>query len=134
MSQLDTPCPKCGGAVARVTEFTEVADNFVVHVNRVDDWPKTTKIPTAIELPFQPIELGGKRFVLNAIIKHKGYSVNAGHYTIYRKRSHDWVTDVHGKSTWYRIDDNEISTAAAKDIKDSFRQGQCAMLLFKVQQ
>jgi ubiquitin C-terminal hydrolase len=133
VSPLDQRCPECGEAMARVTEFTEVADNFVVHVNRVE-WPTTTKIPTAIELPLQPIELGGKTFVLNAIIKHKGYSVNAGHYTIYRKRNHDWVTDVHGNSTWYRIDDNEVSTAAAKDIKDSGRQGQCAMLLFKVQQ
>jgi len=130
VSLLDSPCPKCGGeTVARVTEFKEMAENFVVYVNRVD-FAKGAKIKTAIELPLKPIELGGKEFVLNAIIIHKGPSVEAGHYTIYRKRSRDWVTDNHEKSTWYHIDDHKVSSIAAKDIRDG-RKGQSAMLLFK---
>jgi uncharacterized UBP type Zn finger protein len=133
VSELDQKCPKCGDKLARVTEFTEMADNFVFHINRVRRHDDPIKRATAIELPFQPIELGGKTFVLNAIIKHKGTSVHAGHYTIYRKRSHDWVTDIHGKSTWYHIDDNKVSTTEAKDIKDCWKQGQSAMLLFKAQ-
>lgn len=131
VSQLDSPCPKCGGAVQRVTEFTELADNFVLHINRVDPKDRRKKRNTAIELPFQPIDIGGRQFVLNAIIRHKGPSVDAGHYTIDRKRSRDWATDIHGNSSWYRIDDEKISTIEAKTIKDSGRKGQCSMLLFK---
>ena len=130
VSQLDQPCPKCGQTLARVTEFKELADNFVVHVNRVGP-NQRTKIKTAIELPFEPIELGGKKFVLNAIITHRGASVQAGHYTIYRKRSRDWETSVHGNSSWYHIDDEEVSSIGAKNIKDSGRYGQSSMLLFK---
>jgi uncharacterized UBP type Zn finger protein len=130
VSLLDSPCPKCGEeTVARVTEFTDMADNFVVYVNRVD-FAKGAKITTAIELPFQPIELGGKDFVLNAIIIHKGPSAQAGHYTIYRKRRRDWETRIHGNSTWYHINDHKVASIAAKDIKDG-RKGQSAMLLFK---
>lgn len=130
VSQLDLPCPKCGGTVQRVTEFTEIADNFVLHINRVAK-DGTTKIKTAIELPFQPIKLCGKEYVLNAIIRHKGNSVQAGHYTIYRKRSRDWNTEAQGNSSWYHIDDEEVSAINPKDIKDHGRNGQSAMLLFK---
>ncbi|KAM0702372.1 hypothetical protein Q7P35_011282 [Cladosporium inversicolor] len=127
----DVKCPKCGGAVQRVTEFTEMADNFVLHINRVDPKDRRKKISTAIELPFQPMDLGGRQFVLNVIIRHKGPTVQAGHYTIDRKRSRDWATEVHGNFSWYHIDDHEIYSIAANKIKDSARNGQCSMLLFK---
>jgi ubiquitin C-terminal hydrolase len=125
------PCPKCGGPLQRVTEFTEMADNFVLHVNRVADHQTGEKIKTAIELPFQPIKLCGKDYVLNAIIRHRGNTVHAGHYTIFRKRSRDWNTEAQGTSTWYHIDDEDVSTINAKDIKDHGRNGQSTMLLFK---
>ena len=131
LDPVDMPCPKCGGKLKRVTEFTEMADNFVLHVNRVADHVTGKKIQTAIELPFKPIELCGKSYVLNAIIRHRGPTVHAGHYTIFRKRSRDWTTDAHGNTTWYHIDDEDISTINANNIKDNAKYGQCHMLLFK---
>ncbi|GAB7325771.1 hypothetical protein MBLNU13_g09862t1 [Cladosporium sp. NU13] len=131
LDPVDMPCPKCGGPLQRVTEFTEMADNFVLHVNRVANHETGEKIKTAIELPFQPIELCGKEYVLNAIIRHRGNTVQAGHYSIFRKRSRDWNTEARGTSTWYYIDDEDVSTINARDIKDHGRNGQSAMLLFK---
>ena len=101
VSPLDMPCPKCGGPLQRVTEFTKTADNFVLHINRVANHETGEKIKTAIELPFQPIELCGKEYVLNAVIRHRGTTVLDGHYTIFRKRSRDWNTEAQGASTWY---------------------------------
>ena len=131
VSELDIPCPKCGEeTLERVTGFKDMADNFVLHINRVGE-DQITKVKTAIELPMQEIELCGKKFMLNAVIRHRGDSVSAGHYTIFRKRSRDWITDGHTNSSWYHIDDHEILPVKAVNVKDHGRNGQSTILLFK---
>lgn len=134
VSELDQNCPKCGQkTMERVTEFKEVADNFVVHINRVAENPKTnkkTKIMSGVELPWGPIEVCGKQYVLDAIIKHKGSSVSAGHYNVLRRRSDDWRT-FDNLAMWFRFDDHRVSTIEKNHIRDHRDRGQSAMLLFK---
>ena len=92
-------CPKCGEEkLARVTELKDVSDNLVLHINRVSNGGNGNKLQTPVELPLKPITVCGKEFVLNAVVRHKGYTVNGGHYTILRRRSPEWVTD--DKSLW----------------------------------
>jgi hypothetical protein len=130
VSELDMSCPKCGEqTLERVTEFTEMADNFVVHINRVGANGET-KIKTEVELPLHEIELGGKKFMLNAVIRHRGKLVTEGHYTILRKRTHHWETPS-SKSLWYEINDDQIFDFDSRKVKDHGRNGQSAMLLFK---
>lgn len=129
ISELDIPCPKCGEeTLDRVTEFTKVADNFVLHMVRVDPG-QDTKIETSVELPTEPIELCGKQYVLSAVIRHRGKSTSSGHYSIFRRRARNWVTEEN--SLWYHINDHVITSVDATKIKDHGSYGQCAMLLFK---
>lgn len=133
VSELDQNCPKCGQeTLERVTEFKEVADNFVLHINRVcenQETGKKTKIMNAVELPQKPIEICGRAYVLDAIIRHKGYSVSAGHYTILRRRSSDWT--INDTATWWKFDDHQVSIVDVDEIRDHRNDGQSAMLLFK---
>jgi uncharacterized UBP type Zn finger protein len=101
----------------------------VLHINRVGE-DLETKIKTQIELPFHEIELCGKKFVLNAVIRHQGNDATAGHYTIFRKRNSHWETDA-SKSEWVKIDDHQIFDIDPKNIADHGRNGQSVMLLFK---
>lgn len=123
-------CPKCGEEkLARVTELKDVSDNLVLHINRVSNSGNGNKLQTPVELPLKPITVCGKEFVLNAVVRHKGYTVNGGHYTILRRRSPEWVTD--DKSLWYLINDEEITAITAENVKDHGKYGHSAMLLFK---
>jgi hypothetical protein len=126
----DQKCPKCGEeTLANVTELKDVGENLVVHINRVDGSGSDNKLQTLVELPLQPITICGKEFILNAVVKHKGYFVDSGHYTILRRRSSEWMTE--DKSLWYLIDDDKIKGMKAIDVRDGGRQGHSAMLLFK---
>jgi ubiquitin C-terminal hydrolase len=129
VSEMDSECGKCGERkLQRVTEFTKVADNFVLHILR-GRHGTTRKIKTPVELPLQPIDLCGKQFVLNAVIKHKGDTTSHGHYTICRRRTRHWTETT--KSLWCQINDFDIYPLDAKDVQDSGRHGQSTMLLFK---
>ena len=122
-------CSKCGEeTLARVTELKDVGDNLVVHINRVIPGYEN-KLTTAVELPLKPITICGREFVLNAVVRHKGYHVTGGHYTVLRRRSPEWLTDT--KSLWYSIDDESIKDIKTSDVKDHGRYGHSAMLLFK---
>jgi uncharacterized UBP type Zn finger protein len=128
VSEMDDECEKCGnGNLRRVTTFTEVADNFVLHILRAED-DSNRKIKTPVELPLQPIDLCGKQFVLNAVIMHKGETTSRGHYTILRRRTRNWITSI--KSLWCEINDADISPIEATNVQDSGRR-QSTMLLFK---
>lgn len=126
----DLKCPNCEEyTLQRRLEFTEVADNFLLSINRtgIND----TKITTPVELPLQPIELCGKKYVLNAVVQHKGRSAKNGHYTALRRRSPEWKTEA--KSLWFRFDDEQISAVELEKVKDNQGYGQSSMLLFKAQ-
>jgi ubiquitin C-terminal hydrolase len=124
----DQKCPKCGKeTLASVTELKEVSDNFVVHINRVEGY-EPRKIQTAVELPLKEIPICGKKFMLNAVVRHKGATVDSGHYTAFRRRASEWLTDE--KSLWYLINDEDVQAIDKSDVKDNWR-GQSAMLLFK---
>jgi ubiquitin C-terminal hydrolase len=124
----DQKCPKCGKeTLASVTELKEVSDNFVVHINRVEGY-EPRKIQTAVELPLKEIPICGKKFMLNAVVRHKGATVDGGHYTAFRRRASEWLTDE--KSLWYLINDEDVQAIDKSDVKDNWR-GQSAMLLFK---
>jgi hypothetical protein len=124
----DQKCPKCGKeTLASVTELKEVSDNFVVHINRVEGY-EPRKIQTAVELPLKETPICGKKFMLNAVVRHKGPTVDGGHYTVFRKRASEWLTD--DKSLWYLINDEDVQAIDKSDVKDNWR-GQSAMLLFK---
>jgi hypothetical protein len=124
----DQKCPKCGKeTLASVTELKEVSDNFVVHINRVEGY-EPRKIQTAVELPLKEIPFCGKKFMLNAVVRHKGPTVDGGHYTVFRKRASEWLTD--DKSLWYLINDEDVQAINKSDVKDNWR-GQSGMLLFK---
>lgn len=123
-------CPNCEEyTLQRRLEFTEVADNFLLSINRtgIND----TKITTPVELPLQPIELCGKKYVLNAVVQHKGRSAKNGHYTALRRRSPEWKTEA--ESLWFRFDDEQISAVELEKVKDNQGYGQSSMLLFKAQ-
>jgi ubiquitin C-terminal hydrolase len=129
VSEMDVECAKCGkGQLRRVTTLTKVADNFVLHILRAED-NSNRKIKTPVELPLRPIDLCGKQFVLNAVIKHKGDTTSHGHYTIFRRRTRHWVTAT--KSLWYEINDSDISPVDTTAVQDHNRKGQSTMLLFK---
>jgi ubiquitin C-terminal hydrolase len=129
ISALDTDCPKCREQMLeRVDEITQVSDNFVLHINRVGaDY--ATKIKKPFKLPLQPIELCGKEFLLNAVVKHRGESIDMGHYTVLRRRNPSWMTE--DDSPWYLFDDHKVSAKTEKDVKDTGRSGQSMLLLFK---
>jgi hypothetical protein len=128
VSEMDEECAKCGnGNLRRVTTFTKVADNFVLHILRAED-NSDRKIRTPVELPLQPIDLCGKQFVLNAVIMHKGETTSRGHYTILRRRTRNWSAAT--KSLWCEINDSDISPIDATKVQDSGRR-QSTMLLFK---
>lgn len=121
-------CPNCDTeTLERRTEFTEVADNFVVHLNRTD--MKGGKQKTAVDMPLQAMELCGKEYVLNAVIKHRGPTSERGHYTILRRRSPEWKTEVN--SLWYLIDDHEVRAVPSTKVKDDRQHGQSSLLLYK---
>ena len=125
----DQKCPKCGEeTLADVTELKEASENFVVHINRVEGYG-IQKLQTLVELPLGPIEFCGKDFMLNAVVKHKGYTVDFGHYTVLRRRSSEWMTD--DKSLWYQINDESVKAINKSDVRDFWKGGHSAMLLFK---
>lgn len=123
----DRKCPKCGEkTLVDVTELKELGDNLVVHINRVDG---SDKLQTKVELPLQPIKICGKEYILNAVVKHQGLTVEFGHYTVLRRRSPEWMTDE--KSLWYLIDDSNVESIKTSDVRDHWAGGHSAMLLFK---
>jgi hypothetical protein len=125
----DQKCPRCGEeTLADVTELKEASDNFVVHINRVEGYG-IEKLQTQVELPLGRIEFCGMDFMLNAVVKHKGYTVDGGHYTVLRRRSSEWMTD--DKSLWYLIDDESVRAINKSDVRDYWKGGHSAMLLFK---
>jgi hypothetical protein len=126
----DFKCPECGEEkIANLTELKETSDNLVVHINRVDPSGSGKKFQTQVELPLDPVEFCGKRYILNAVVRHKGLTVHGGHYTIVRRRSSEWMTDE--KSLWYLINDDEIEGIKTSDVRDGTIYGHSAMLLFK---
>lgn len=127
-SDLDLPCPNCGQKQQRETEITGTSDNLVVHLNRIGE-DMFSKTMSAVHLPMQPIDFAGNRYVLNAVVKHEGPDALAGHYTILRRRSPDWVT--REKGLWWRFDDHVFEPIEAKDVKDGIGRAQSVMLLFK---
>ncbi|KAM0692280.1 hypothetical protein Q7P36_008481 [Cladosporium allicinum] len=123
-------CPKCGEeTIADVTELKETSDNLVVHINRVDASGNGRKLQTKLELPLTPVEICGKRYILNAVVRHRGGTVHRGHYTIVRRRSPEWMTDEN--SLWYVINDHHIQGINISDVRDGTKYGHSAMLLFK---
>ena len=123
-------CSECGEeTIANVTKLTEASDNLVVHINRVEASGSGRKLETQVELPLQPITICGKKFVLNAVVRHRGSTVYEGHYTVFRRRSPEWMTDE--KSLWYLIDDSDIESIKTSDVRDGWRRAHSAMLLFK---
>jgi predicted RNA-binding Zn-ribbon protein involved in translation (DUF1610 family) len=123
-------CPKCGEkGLADVAELKDLGDNLVVHINRVDPSDSGVKFETRVELPLDPITICGKEFILNAVVKHRGPTVDFGHYTVLRRRSPEWMTDE--KSLWYLIDDHDIEGIKTRDVRDGAGRSHSAMLLFK---
>lgn len=130
-SELDLACPKCDQeTLERRTEFTEASENFVVHLNRIGP-DLVSKIRTAVDLPLQKVQIAGKQFVLNAVLRHRGDTVHAGHYTIVRRRSSEWTTDE--KSLWFDFNDADVEPVQMSQVRDyPGRFGfQSVMLLFK---
>lgn len=130
-SQLDMECSDCGEMLERKSTIKEVGDNFVVHVNRTDK-RKNQKIKTPVKLA-KILTIGGIMFSLSAVIKHKGDYADHGHYSMFRRREREYVTQPYTNSLWYHIDDHKITAVPTeKVLMDGGLGGECAMLLFKI--
>lgn len=130
-SKLDTPCEKCNGPTQRKSAIQAISNNFVVHINRTGA-DGVSKIKTPIELS-KSLTIHGKLCFLSAVVRHEGDSLNYGHYTMFRKRAREYVTQPKTNALWYHINDHEVKPVEAEDVLvDGDRAGECTLLLYKV--
>ena len=125
MSRRQDKCPKRAKSVLTAKiDFTKVGENFVVKLNRASYDKKTfeaVKIDTLIDMDTPIYEILDDKYQLSAVINHSGLSADFGHYSIFRKLG----------DSWYLLNDGDCSKKTAARVKDSPRDGQSAMLLFK---
>jgi uncharacterized UBP type Zn finger protein len=126
LSQKEDKCPKCSkGTIQAKTEFTKVADNLVLKMNRTGYDQKTYaayKIGTIVDYDQHTFTIKGEEYALSAVVLHKGKKLDRGHYTIYRKH--------HG--SWYYLNDKRShEMASADEVAESTKLGESAMLLLK---
>lgn len=130
-SKLDTPCEKCNGPTQRKSAIQAISNNFVVHINRTGA-DRVSKIKTPIELP-KSLTIHGKLCFLSAVVRHEGDSLDYGHYTMFRKRSREYVTQPKTNALWYHVNDDKVEPAEAEDVLvDGDLAGECTLLLYKV--
>ncbi|OQO01061.1 hypothetical protein B0A48_13304 [Cryoendolithus antarcticus] len=130
-SELEMKCSNCSHAAQhQVSTYSKLPDNLVIRLNRVD-WMTGSKINTIVELPSelefsQPHKM---KYRLDAVVRHKGISSNAGHYFVDRRRACAGVKN--GESEWVRIDDDVVCDAT-EAMRQNGHKGQAVMVLYKI--
>ncbi|KAK6432530.1 hypothetical protein LTR95_011298 [Oleoguttula sp. CCFEE 5521] len=131
ISELEMKCSNCGhSAQHQVSTYSKLPENLVIRVNRVD-WMTGSKINTIVHLPSE-LEFSQPRkmkYRLDAVVRHKGMSANAGHYFVDRRRTSTGVKS--GELEWVRIDDDVVSDAT-EAMRTNGHKGQAVLVLFKI--
>ncbi|KAK4938640.1 hypothetical protein LTR28_009551 [Elasticomyces elasticus] len=118
----DFKCQDCKeeNSSSKKTEFTALPENLVIGINR--NGHNGQKLMNPMRLNFGAIEIGGERYRMNAVVRHKGRTTDGGHYTIFIREKEDWL----------EIDDKEIMRDLPFEaLRDSNNKGQSAILLLK---